>query len=93
LIEHIFFNHKICFVFIVDFPASADHILKNCNGGTLAIISKAFWNSLHSECSGRLRTGELVKYFEIFFDTNVILLDLLMEVKVVVTVLQKFLDH
>lgn len=45
-------------IFIVDFPAGTDYTLKSCHGGTLAKISTAFWNSLHTECSGRLRTGE-----------------------------------
>ena len=61
------FNMKNVLFFTLDFPVSADHILKNCHGGTLAIVSKAFWNSLQTDCSGRLRTGESVKYFEFFF--------------------------
>jgi hypothetical protein len=47
-------------VFIIDFPGGIDHTLQSCNGSTLAKISKVFWNSLHIECTGRLRTGELV---------------------------------
>lgn len=43
-----------------DFPQGSDKMLKNCNGGTIATISKEFWNSLHTECSGRLSTGEYV---------------------------------
>jgi len=47
-------------VFIIDFPISLDHVLQSCTGGILAKISKAFWDTLHMECSGRLRTGESV---------------------------------
>jgi len=47
-------------IFITDFPTGSDHALQSCHGGTLAKISKAFWDSLHVECSGRLRTGESV---------------------------------
>jgi len=47
-------------LFFKDFPLGSDHALQSCNGGTLAYISKTYWESLKLECSGRLRTGELV---------------------------------
>ena len=43
---------------MIDFPIGADRVLINCNGGTLVLTSKDYWDSLHIECSDRLRTGE-----------------------------------
>ena len=41
-----------------DFPAGTDHNLVSCSGGTLAKISKTYWQSLKMECSGMLRSGQ-----------------------------------
>lgn len=97
-IQQIFLN-KSSIVFIVDFSAGTDYTLKSCHGGTLAKISTDFWNSLHKECSGRLRTGESVYKFQCLSNVNhlflslSLFLDILMEVIVLVIVLQKFLVH
>jgi len=55
------FSYVVC----LDFPQRSDRTLRNCNGGTIAMVSKEFWNSLHMECSGRLRTGECVSSFRV----------------------------
>ena len=57
------------FILAIDFPIGAEYALKNCNGGTLAMISKDFWNVLNVECNGRLRTGESVKKVWNFFNS------------------------
>lgn len=41
-----------------DYPTGSDHALASCNGGTLAQISKTYWQSLKMECSGLLRNGK-----------------------------------
>ncbi|CAF2109441.1 unnamed protein product [Rotaria magnacalcarata] len=42
------------------YPTGSDVTLKNCNGGTIAKISSAYWQALKMECSGRLSNGEHV---------------------------------
>ncbi|CAF3675808.1 unnamed protein product [Rotaria sordida] len=48
--------------FDVDYPVSSDHDLISCSSGTLAKISRTYWKSLQTECSGRLRTDALQLY-------------------------------
>ena len=81
------------FILAIDFPIGAEYALKNCNGGTLAMISKDFWNVLNVECNGRLRTGESVKKSGIFSTHSMrIFVDTSMEVIVIAIVSKRFLD-